>query len=723
MASEKKPSIYYDRSTIGSSDELDEYGVWVKSEPQDLSSVNAENNAENKEVSEPSLPEMDDLPDFDIGQDAETGGEDDFALDSFDDNDFADVSGEDSQEEDGSFDDADSEFTGIDLPAEMSVGDSEDFQDTDESEESVSEESFDLDKLPEPEEPAGEDMKEDAEAGREGFTEVSMDDFLTDSSVEPEEPVMEESSLEDSFLEFEEDKEKAESPRPEPVKPGDGKPASPDLSTQLLMKIAEELSSIRTELSDLKREFSVIRNEASSGEEQSDPQNHGFFDEEDDEKIALTGDELNNILNTADFTEEAGADATSELSSDFDTLDDKTPDSVSFTVEDDGISPEGNAAGLFPEPPLEDTLIPAEEEILSSRQDILSEETGGDEPQEDFSGDIDIDLEQPDLDELSGETSLDLGSDGEMPDELSLETSEFDISPELSGDELLPEDETQEFDDLTAEIEEPEPGSPDEGISLFRNDLPENIVESPEEPDELHQLMEEGALPITTAPEDTSYLEEADQFAEDALDLSDAVIDEPDLSAGIKENPLEEPSLDDISIDLDFGTIEENAQDEVSEISLEPPGEEEPEISIGDDLFTESAETEISLDEIEDAGESAVSGEDDFPQVIPEGFVVEAEDSQIPLDDDMSFTDEEPDIGDENSVSPAAIEPAPEEKKTKAQGNDISGISSNLKQELRTVLSYMDQLLESLPENKIEEFAQSEYFDTYKKLFKELGLV
>jgi hypothetical protein len=35
----------------------------------------------------------------------------------------------------------------------------------------------------------------------------------------------------------------------------------------------------------------------------------------------------------------------------------------------------------------------------------------------------------------------------------------------------------------------------------------------------------------------------------------------------------------------------------------------------------------------------------------------------------------------------------------------------------------MDQLLESLPEEKIEEFAKSEYFDTYRKLFKELGIV
>jgi hypothetical protein len=35
----------------------------------------------------------------------------------------------------------------------------------------------------------------------------------------------------------------------------------------------------------------------------------------------------------------------------------------------------------------------------------------------------------------------------------------------------------------------------------------------------------------------------------------------------------------------------------------------------------------------------------------------------------------------------------------------------------------MDKLLESLPDEKIEEFARSDYFDTYKKLFSELGLI
>ena len=39
------------------------------------------------------------------------------------------------------------------------------------------------------------------------------------------------------------------------------------------------------------------------------------------------------------------------------------------------------------------------------------------------------------------------------------------------------------------------------------------------------------------------------------------------------------------------------------------------------------------------------------------------------------------------------------------------------------MLSYLDKLLDSLPEDKIEEFANSEYSDTHKKLFEELGLV
>ncbi len=50
------------------------------------------------------------------------------------------------------------------------------------------------------------------------------------------------------------------------------------------------------------------------------------------------------------------------------------------------------------------------------------------------------------------------------------------------------------------------------------------------------------------------------------------------------------------------------------------------------------------------------------------------------------------------------------------------GIPGTLKEEIKAVLAYMDQLLESLPEEKIQEFARSEHFEVYKKLFEELGL-
>ena len=52
----------------------------------------------------------------------------------------------------------------------------------------------------------------------------------------------------------------------------------------------------------------------------------------------------------------------------------------------------------------------------------------------------------------------------------------------------------------------------------------------------------------------------------------------------------------------------------------------------------------------------------------------------------------------------------------------VETLPVELKDEIKSVLSYMDQLLESLPEDKIEEFARSEHFEVYKKLFEELGI-
>ena len=92
-----------------------------------------------------------------------------------------------------------------------------------------------------------------------------------------------------------------------------------------------------------------------------------------------------------------------------------------------------------------------------------------------------------------------------------------------------------------------------------------------------------------------------------------------------------------------------------------------------------------------------------------------------PASDELS---EEPeDITEESSYPELHVEqavPTSDDLVPHEQGRD--DIPEDIRSELKTVLSYLDQLLESLPEEKIQEFAQSEHFDVYKRLFEELGL-
>lgn len=659
MAIDKDPSIYRDRGTIGSSDELDEYGVWVKTEPQVLRP-----DAPAAETEEPSLPDIEDLPDLDVELEtasvqAETVHLEpsDSLLPDFSDSDvfsvedapaatdavFEDIGALDAEREPltedsftelsmDDFLDADSpagKSEGVDVPMDASA--------LPPLEELSMDEPLNIDldfqdpaaETPQTEENVTIDFSVDSEpSGVEGLEDVSeFDDFLnglSDSS-EPTPPSVSVESMEvdagddsldagtsdsgvglpaaetvadDSDLdEISVDLSISEG-IPESVDDGVGldehfddvgalgkdlrdsgttekETQRMDLSTELLMRIADELSSIKTEISSLKTELGVLRASAVVAEEpkaEAHESSHGFFDEEDDEKIALTGDELDNILNTADFTEEAGADAGEDL--------------------DAGIA-----------------IDSGEGDFLSDQPDIIGEEA--------------------------------------------------------------PAIEKIELEDIKSD-------------------------------QELSELMETGVRPMTEAPEDTTYLEidepipGSDLLSTDSIDLSEAVIDEPDLSGFTIEEPaIEEPAIESIDIDLDLG--EEALH--VEEITLPPESEEEP--------------AELPLDDLK---------EESFEEVLPEGFIVESEGSieafpeaeaetaediqPEPIEDMLEAEDSAEPIGAPVAEQAGAAEPLP----------------ANLKTEIRAVLAYMDQLLESLPESKIEEFAKSEYFDTYKKLFEELGL-
>ena len=173
-------------------------------------------------------------------------------------------------------------------------------------------------------------------------------------------------------------------------------------------------------------------------------------------------------------------------------------------------------------------------------------------------------------------------------------------------------------------------------------------------------------------------------------------------------NEISLDGLEDINIDLESEPLETAAKEDAETEPLSP-----------EDWGTEET-LELNL-----ATENDNFADD---SLIPEGFEANAVEAPAPFDDDLEVT-----FGEED-LTPLDI---PEETTeplidTKAEAADVEAgpaveenldIPAGLKNELKTVLSYMDHLLESLPEEKIEEFAKSEYFDTYKKLFKELGLV
>jgi hypothetical protein len=224
---------------------------------------------------------------------------------------------------------------------------------------------------------------------------------------------------------------------------------------------------------------------------------------------------------------------------------------------------------------------------------------------------------------------------------------------------------------------------------------------------------------MTKITEDTSYLDEdplASVPGEESLDLSGGSTSSDDSVESTDDSSfasIDDSSVDNISIDMD---MEEHT----------------PEAAKSDsDDFTFETEDTMEIPVTEDP---LLDNSDDIS--LPSDFVVEG-DGVVPESEslDMSDIPDMPDMPDMPDISGTEDFnlPASEDLSAPAVSDDFGasaeaedtgdGIPNSLKQELKTVLSYMDQLLESLPEDKIEEFAKSEYFDTYKKLFEELGLV
>lgn len=502
-------------------EDLEEYGVWVKAGPEDVDENEGESLfglADLDEAEETTLTseEEDLLADLEESEpEAESEPGDSESIESLD-LESDDLSLDDLDLPEPSFED---DLADLSLDQEEPAERQEEPEEatvegtSDESLDSLLEdEGLDLEGIPGSEQDDFEDLviEEDEEpAGSEDLPELEYEEeqptFDAETSldeIELEEPVFgdEETesieldgeplpspeSLEEDFDDISAVEASMTAPVSEPVS-AEGQNQS-QADGRVLATIEEELASIKTELHQLRAELASFRGghpEAPEARPIETPlpeegeEVTGFFDEDEDETIALTGDELDNILNTAEFTEEAGKPSDYE---DFD---------LAADFEDSDILGEGE--DLIP-----DSMEPAEPDVEEHTEVAAVDlDLGGFEHEPDEESPIEeITLEDLE-EEAGGAEDFMIGSEDtpalELPDEETFggddedvaALAEMDIESELAGiDELKDEPDTEEISFEAEEIEEDEISAEpadEDAIEIDLSGIDEGEVSEPEE--------------------------------------------------------------------------------------------------------------------------------------------------------------------------------------------------------------------------------------------------
>ena len=319
-----------------------------------------------------------------------------------------------------------------------------------------------------------------------------------------------------------------------------------------------------------------------------------------------------------------------------------------------------------------------EEPVLESENEIeISEET--------------IENENDDIFETSGDSNND-----EMFNENIFDSTENAEEPLNDSEPVLPEQSDDEFKPLDSVVKEAEK-------DIFEEDSSDGYISEimSEEPSIQESLSDENVDYLSKNDEDIT--QEADSFVSEE-DSGTLTLDElEDVSQGISETE-ETEYLDDSSSDKTEteDIFEENlsqVQDDTKEVVDAQEEKGNPEIleQIQDEIPTVASITEGLTEPEENVFEKTFGEESGSDFTTPE--------SSVSIEDAIEIENPE-----DNSL-------------TQIEETKDNELSKDIKNDVKSVLLYMDKLLESLPDEKIREFAASEQFETYKKLFDELGLI
>ena len=431
-------------------------------------------------------------------------------------------------------------------------------------------------------------------------------------------------------------------------------------------------------------------------EEEFDLENaKSFFDsdeeEQDDESISLSPDELGNI------TAEEGFEIDSSSSENF-SSDDEANFDLTEEAEDLDIESKSN---LFDENATED------EEIALSGDELNNLiESGGIETEEEQEDEV-VEADDSSTHSFFEDTSEEDESIALSPDELGNITAEEDFEvQEIDGLNELEQEDNFDLSESTQDLEmEPTP-------NLFEEETvdDEEIALSG---DELNNLLESGDI---ATEEDDSL---GSSFFENSTEEDESIALSPDELGNITaEEDFEveniEPSTTSDEDNFDLSEATDEFEMESPQNLFEEEAVEDEEIALsGDELnnLLESGEIETEDAPSNDNQVKGVAANTDYSNPIDSGMVIG--DDDFIIDDNSSLSD----LGDFNIDDTPDIEQ--HDYSDKIESFQFGAVK---KEELKKVISYMDELLGSLPDSYIKEFASSEYFELYKKIMNELEL-
>jgi len=444
------------------------------------------------------------------------------------------------------------------------------------------------------------------------------------------------------------------------------------LAEELTIKGAEEESKLESEVGGIGLEESGVLGaeeefkEVSSLEGLEAPQEFGFEaqgvegSQEEENNISLSVEELDSILSEAKVEEVTSEDVSLTTSE----------ESVGFEVEK-GLSTEVSGVDFS-----------ASEEAISFEGEKLSQGRGvvedlGDVVVMDSEGYNKIISEElPPIEEKPVE--FEEGSVG-FEEEFSFGEA---VSPEELGigEEKKEEFELSEFAEITEEMVE---------------EQKLNVVEGEEESKEeaFSGVSEEVSFEISETKEG-EIVGEFEEISE--IGLGDIELGVPQEESITKE---EVEVVDDISISKgEYGIVEEIPEA----------------IGVGEEIKYSVTPEELGIEEIE------ITPEVETGSIVGIGFEEEAKEK---VEEETRGAEEVISFVEESIGLPEVEEKALSIKERGAKIEEaIEGLSDVEKEALRKVLKYLDKLLESLPEDKVREFASSEYYDLYVRLFDKLNI-